>query len=93
MDAVRGAAPMIRLNSPAGDRADGNPWRWDAMLDSLVKPATDWLDRYRAVRGTTARLCEPLLPEDYTLQSMPDASPPKWHIAHTTWFYRSESVV
>ena len=89
MDALLGAAPMIRLNRSASDRADGNPWRWHAMLDGLVKPATDWLDRYRAVRGTTARLCEPLLPEDYTLQSMPDASPPKWHIAHTTWFYET----
>ena len=47
MDAVRGAAPMIRLNSPAGDRADGNPWRWDAMLDS-------WERVYRAGEVTAA---------------------------------------
>ena len=47
------------------------------MLEVLEKPATDWLQRFAQVRRTTTRLCEPLLPEDYTLQSMPDASPPK----------------
>ena len=59
------------------------------MLELRTKPATDWLHRYDAVRQTTAKLCEPLQPEDYTLQSMPDASPPKWHIAHTTWFFET----
>jgi len=45
--------------------------------------------RYRAVRATTARLCEPLELEDYVVQSMPDASPAKWHLAHTTWFFEA----
>lgn len=45
--------------------------------------------RYNAVRQATARLCEPLVPEDYVLQSMPDASPIRWHIAHTTWFFET----
>ena len=47
------------------------------------------LNRYRAVRAQTARLCEPLALEDYVIQSMPDASPTRWHIAHTTWFFET----
>jgi ergothioneine biosynthesis protein EgtB len=45
--------------------------------------------RYRLTRGRTERLCDPLEPEDYQLQSMPDCSPPKWHLAHTTWFFET----
>jgi ergothioneine biosynthesis protein EgtB len=45
--------------------------------------------RYRAVRALTERLCEPLEPDDYQLQSMPDCSPPKWHLAHTAWFFET----
>src|SRR5205085_12180344 len=45
--------------------------------------------RYRAIRDRTERLCAPLEPEDYQLQSMPDCSPPKWHLAHTAWFFET----
>ena len=44
---------------------------------------------YAAVRTQTVRLAEPLAPEDQSVQSMPDASPTKWHLAHTTWFYET----
>ena len=43
--------------------------------------------RFRAVRAHSAALCAPLEVEDYSLQSMPDASPPKWHLAHSSWFF------
>ncbi len=46
-------------------------------------------ERFLAVRAETARLCEPLNVDDYQLQSMPDCSPPKWHLAHTTWFFET----
>jgi len=42
---------------------------------------------YRAVRDETERRAAPLSPEDQVVQSMPDASPAKWHRAHTTWFF------
>ena len=46
-------------------------------------------ERFRQVRATSEALCAPLAIEDYGIQGMPDASPPKWHLAHTTWFFEA----
>jgi ergothioneine biosynthesis protein EgtB len=44
---------------------------------------------YRAVRQSTLHCCAPLTVEDHSLQAMADASPAKWHMAHTTWFFET----
>ena len=46
-------------------------------------------ERYREVRGDTERLAAPLATEDYVVQAMADVSPPKWHLAHITWFFEN----
>jgi len=46
-------------------------------------------EAYAAVRNLTAELCRPLALEDYVIQSAPECSPAKWHLAHTTWFFEN----
>ncbi|HEX4651853.1 MAG TPA: DinB family protein, partial [Granulicella sp.] len=47
------------------------------------------LARYRTVRAATLNLIAPLTPEDLMVQSCPEASPVKWHLAHTSWFFET----
>jgi ergothioneine biosynthesis protein EgtB len=50
---------------------------------------TRWIESFRRVRAETERRAASLSPEDQAIQSMPDASPIKWHRAHTTWFFET----
>src|SRR2546430_11924932 len=67
--------------SPAEDRPARAP-QTHAAGQSLAA-------RYASIRAETERLAEPLSAEDQCVQSMADASPTKWHRAHTTWFFET----
>jgi ergothioneine biosynthesis protein EgtB len=49
-------------------------------------PATTY-ERFITTRQATETICKPLVTEDYSVQPNPDVSPPKWHLAHSTWFF------
>jgi ergothioneine biosynthesis protein EgtB len=57
--------------------------------DEAHRRGESLITRYRTVRGFTQKLCETLQPEDCVVQSMPDVSPTKWHLAHTSWFFET----
>jgi len=63
----------------------------DVALDIGIDPntLTSLTSRYRAIRQQTTTLCSPLEIEDYIIQTAPFASPAKWHLAHTTWFFET----
>jgi ergothioneine biosynthesis protein EgtB len=56
---------------------------------STPTSAEELIHRYRTVRAFTERMCEGMEAEDFVIQSMPDVSPTKWHLAHTTWFFEA----
>ncbi len=47
------------------------------------------IERFLEVRNQTVKICQPLQIEDYVAQPIVDVSPPKWHLAHTTWFFEN----
>ena len=69
----------LLIETPETERATWNE------NEVLSKP--ELLQRYLQVRAFSNSICETLEPEDCVIQSMPEASPTKWHLAHTSWFF------
>ncbi len=56
---------------------------------STLSPRHHLFQKFSTVRLDSEDICEPLEVEDYGIQTMPDVSPPKWHLAHTSWFFET----
>jgi len=63
--------------------------QFQTVRPTPTRTASALLDRYRIVRAGTLALTEPLSPEDLMVQSCTEASPAKWHLAHTSWFFET----
>jgi ergothioneine biosynthesis protein EgtB len=70
--------PNLRTTTPAG-----------LPSEPALRAPSELAIRFAAVRARTLELCAPLSAEDHVVQPMADASPAKWHLAHTTWFFEA----
>ncbi|CAN0584930.1 unnamed protein product, partial [Laminaria digitata] len=77
------------MQAPTGDAPVTVSGPEPAILDAHPRDRDQLLEHFNWVRGETERLATPLSSEDQVVQSMPDASPTKWHRAHMTWFFET----
>jgi ergothioneine biosynthesis protein EgtB len=75
---ISAAAPVVEKVPARRSRLDAGSTRAESLLA-----------RFHEIRNFTNALCANLEPEDFVVQSMPDVSPTKWHLAHTTWFFET----
>jgi ergothioneine biosynthesis protein EgtB len=76
-------------NELAVDDQPADEGTFEMSTTFSAKFNADLGERFRTVRDRTLALCKPLTPEDMMVQSCPEASPAKWHLAHTAWFFES----
>lgn len=63
------------------------------MLVETISRSATLLQKFKTIRARTESICQPLELEDYSVQPVVDVSPPKWHLAHTTWFWEQFILV
>lgn len=73
----------------ANPNRNATPDNASAALSKQKRSCDDILARFRQIRGVSSKLVTDLSAEDACVQSMPDCSPAKWHLAHTTWFFET----
>lgn len=73
---------------PFGHSVQVDKWRTNVTMNEAAL-----VERFKMVRARSVSLCTPLEVEDYCIQAMFDVSPPKWHLAHVTWFFETFILV
>ena len=79
------AYTLVRNQKSSKNQKSEIKSRWHVIR--MVKHVMTLSDQYIQIRKHTESICEPLMVEDYVVQPTVDVSPPKWHLAHTTWFW------
>ncbi|WP_349407343.1 ergothioneine biosynthesis protein EgtB [Pseudalkalibacillus sp. SCS-8] len=62
-------------------------------MSMINQQSTNLTQQFKQIREFTEEIVSPLETEDFVIQSIPDVSPPKWHLAHTTWFFETFILV
>jgi ergothioneine biosynthesis protein EgtB len=89
LDSARATSAIPSASNPKP--VPHKPLSGEALMAMLTEQsvAASLLTRFRDVRATTMSFCAPLTPEDMMVQSCAEASPVKWHLAHTSWFFET----
>jgi ergothioneine biosynthesis protein EgtB len=79
----------VKATNPLVAAEMDNSAQLDSRAASASSRAQSLIEKFQRVRNFSVHLCRSLQPEDYVVQSMPDVSPTKWHLAHTSWFFET----